>query len=93
MDVRLLIVWHPTNLFQVCVFAPISARGWMKMYPSKMECFSELRGMDLLTCDEEDEALASDFDVKDRMLIIHAQADSQTLLEAGFTEDNPVTPN
>lgn len=93
MDVRLLIVWHPTNLYQVCVFAPAAARGWIKIYESKVECFNELREIDLLTCDEEDEALASDFDLKDHMLIIQAEADPQTLLEAGFTEDTPVTPN
>lgn len=93
MDVRILIVWQPTNLYQVCIFAPALARGWVKTYYSKKDCLSELHAMDLLTCAELDEALASDFDIKDRILVFHSGTNPQILQVAGFSENHPEAIN
>jgi hypothetical protein len=81
MDARLLIVWHPTYIYQACVLAPGLARSWMKTYDSKLECITELRCIDLLTPSNADEVLTSDFDVKDHILIISTATDAGTLLD------------
>jgi hypothetical protein len=49
--------------------------------------------MDLLTSAQADEALGSDFDVKDRLLIVHTHTDPQILQEAGFSENGPEVVN
>jgi hypothetical protein len=86
MDIRLLIVGHPTNIYQAFVLDPENARSWIKTYESKIECMTDLRCIDLLTPAVADEALASDFDVMDRILILQSDTDPETLEEAGFQE-------
>lgn len=94
MDVRLLITgFRPINLYRVCVFAPGITESWIKDYSSRQDCISELRCIDLLTPEEADEALASDFDTKERILIAHSNADSGTLQESGFIKQVLDLPN
>jgi hypothetical protein len=93
MDARLLICWHPTNIYQACVMFPEIPRAWTKTYYSKLECMTELRCIDILTPTDADEALASDFDVKDRIVIVRTDTDPETLREAGFDEKAPQVVN
>jgi hypothetical protein len=93
MDIRLLIVGHPTNIYQAFVLAPENARSWIKTYESKIECMTDLRCIDLLTPEVADEALANDFDVMDRILILPSDTDPVTLKDAGFTEKTPELVN
>jgi hypothetical protein len=79
MDARLLIVWHPTDIYQACVIATDQPRGWIKTYYSKQECMMELSCMDLLTPTDADESLVSDFDVRDRILIVETETDPEKL--------------
>ena len=87
MDVRIIIVSHPNHTYQVGILAPEPvARGWSKTYDSKLGCVTELKILDLLTPGEADETLASDFDIRDTLVIARSTTDPLTLVEAGFRE-------
>jgi hypothetical protein len=93
MDVRLLILWHPIHIYQACVLATDTARGWVKTYYTKQECVIELQCLDLLTPSIADKILVDDFEVRDRILIIKAETDPVMLSEAGFDETSPPVIN
>jgi len=93
MDVRVLIAWHPGNVFQVSVIALEAARRWRKLYPSKEVCADELWRLGLLTLVERYDALRSDFDTEDRVLILKTCAEVEVLTEAGFVEATTPKPN
>jgi hypothetical protein len=94
MDVRVMIVSHPNHVYQVGILAPEPVlRSWSKTYDSKLSCVTELKILDLLTPDEADETLGSDFDIKDRILIARSETDPVTLEEAGFLELKPDVVN
>jgi hypothetical protein len=93
MDARLLLCWHPTDIYQVCVLAPGFAWGWTKIYSSKQACITELQSIDLLTPDDVDVVLASDFEVKDRILFTNVNTDPEILEGAGFAERVPDVVN
>jgi len=93
MEVRLLIVPHPLNIYQACVMDTKQARGWIKTFESKLDCLTELLSIDLLASNEVDEIIESDFDVMDRILIIKTEADPETLEEAGFDVRTPPVRN
>ena len=88
MDVRVIIVSHPDATYQVCVLAPeqLPVRSWMRMYDSKLLCMTELRSIDLLTPIEADDALATDFEGRDAVLVARTHTDPDTLSAAGFIE-------
>lgn len=73
-------------IYTRCELAPAFARGWIKTIVPKWGCIHELRSMDLLTPDQPDEALTREFDIEDRMLIIHTEVDPRLLRQAGFSQ-------
>jgi hypothetical protein len=93
MDVRLLICWHPGNIFQASVTTLDFARVWNKVYPSKRECAADLALLGLLTIMDQDDVLKSDFDTKNRILTTTTSAEPEVLDEAGFVEITPAKPN
>jgi len=86
MDVRVLIAWHPGNVFQVSVIALEAGRRWRKLYPSKEVCVDELWRLGLLTLVERYDALHGDFATQDKALVIQTTAEALELEEAGFVE-------
>jgi hypothetical protein len=93
MDVRLLLVPHPFNIYQACVMDTEQARGWIKTYFSREECVTELKVLDMLSPDVADKVMVDDFDVNDRILIFKTATDPETLEEAGFDERKPAVRN
>ena len=87
MDVRVIIASHPNQTYQVGVLAPDRpCRSWLKLYTSKLLCFAELTCIGLMTELEKTEARSSDFDIHDRILIIHTETEAEILRAAGFEE-------
>jgi hypothetical protein len=86
MDVTLLICCHPGNFFQASVIALEAGRRWSKVYPSKQECLAELCQIGLLSIWDQDAVLKSDFDKKDRVLIVRSNVEPEVLAHADFVE-------
>jgi hypothetical protein len=93
MDVRVVICWHPGNLYHASVLTVDLARAWNKMYPSRLACAIDLRQIGLLTIFDQDDLLRSDFDTKDKIIWTRVDADPEFLKKSGFTEIIPAKPN
>jgi hypothetical protein len=86
MNVRVLICWHPGNLYQATVMTCDLVRGWTKVYPSKLVCAIDLARLGLLTMMEQEDVLQSDFDIKDKILSTNASVEAEELEKGGFEE-------
>jgi hypothetical protein len=93
MDVRVVICWHPGNLYQASVMTVDLARAWTKIYPSKLVCAIDLRRIGLLTIMDQDDLLRSDFDTKDKIIWTRTDADPELLKSSGFVEIIPTKLN
>jgi len=56
------------------------------VYPSKQECLAELCQIGLLSIWDQDAMLKSDFDKKDRVLIVRSNVEPEVLAHADFVE-------
>ena len=93
MDVRLLIGWHPGDIYHASVIAVDVARAWHKLYRSKVECVDELGLLGLLTMMEQYDVLHSGFETKDKVFISIAIVEAEALEDAGFVESTPAKLN
>jgi hypothetical protein len=93
MDVRVLICWHPGDVFQASVIALEAGKSWNKIYPSKSECLADLCQIGLLTIWDQDDMLESDFDKRDRVLIVRSTVEAEVLAHADFVETTPAKVN
>ena len=93
MNVRLIICWHPGDVYQASVTTLDFAGLWHKFYPSKSECVSDLAQLGLLTIMDQDDVLKSDFDIKDRVLTTVASTEEDLLTKAGFVKITPAKLN
>jgi hypothetical protein len=89
MDVRVFIGRHPNNFFQVSIVSVGEGRSWHKMYPSKRQCVNDLCRIGLLTLLERYDALQSEFDSKDSVIVIPAITTVRMLDKEGFVETVP----
>jgi hypothetical protein len=85
MDVRVLILWHPGDIFHVTVVGLYVGKGWHKMYPSQKKCIDDLYRLGLLTLVERYDALRSDLS-NDRIFIASAIIEADVLELAGFVD-------
>jgi hypothetical protein len=93
IDVRVLII-RSFDGYRVRVLAPAPpTRSWLKVYPSKVLCLTELESAKLAATGESNELLNSDFDTKGTMLVIHTKTDSDLLTTLGFVEQRQLRTN
>ena len=93
MDVRVLVCWHPGNVFHASVTSMDFSRGWYRFYGSKRECAEHLCHLNLITILDQDEVLISDFDIEDRILTTESDTVPELLEAAGFVEFTPKKVN
>lgn len=89
MDVRVLVCWHPGDLFHASVIFVDFSRGWYRFYSSKRECADHLRDLGLITIMDQDQVVKSDFDLEDRILTTSSETTVEILEAAGFVEFTP----
>jgi hypothetical protein len=93
MDVRVVICWHPGNLYHASVLTVDLCRAWAKVYPSRLACATDLRQIGLLTIMDQDDLLRSDFDTRDKIIWTNDDADPELLKKSGFVEIIAATVN
>jgi hypothetical protein len=93
IDVRVLII-RSFYGYGVRILAPAPpTRSWLKVYPSKVSCLTELENAKLAATGESNELLHSDFDTRGAMLVIHTKTDSDLLTKLGFVEQRQLRTN
>jgi hypothetical protein len=86
MDVRVLVCWHPGDIYHASVASRDFSRGWSKLYPSKRACADDLCQIGLITIMDRQDVLESNFDIEDRILTTETDTVPELLENAGFVE-------
>jgi hypothetical protein len=89
MEVRVLVCWHPGDIFHASVASRDFSRGWSKQYASKLECADDLCQIGLITIMDRQDVLESNFDIEDRILTTETDTVPELLEHAGFVEFTP----
>jgi hypothetical protein len=89
MDVRVLVCWHPGDIFHASVASRDFSMGWSKLYPSKRACADDLCQIGLITIMDRQDVLESNFDIEDRILTTDTDTVPELLQNAGFVEFTP----
>jgi hypothetical protein len=90
MDVR-VVVSPANNGYRVRIIGVESpVRSWLKVYPTKETCLSELRAARLITQADHDEVIADASSLNEAMLVFTNKANDRVLCALGYTEQKRV---